>query len=312
MKKFLGLLPYIAFSLLFLLPSCQKEVDFNNDDDDNNPVTGDFRAKIDGIQWVADKAAIATRQFGIINISGIGNDDKVITITLEDLGVGTYQLEYTNAQHAGAYSDPASGSPIAFTSNAGADPSEAGGTLTISAINETTKRMSGTFSFKVIRQTDGARRNITEGVFTDISFAPPPPPPPGNNKDTFRVKIGGVQYDPPTIFGALTPAMPPMPAQLVITGTNTTTLKAVGLIMPPDITPGTYTLDFFGLTYIGQYNPDNDPNHSQAATSGTLTILTHNTTTKRIRGTFNFHAETILPPVISSELTEGFFAVTYQ
>ena len=308
MRKLFILLSFVAGAMTSLT-SCQKEARFNEDDD--NPVTGDFRAKIDGVQWVANKAAVATRDFGIINISGLSNDDKVVTITLQDNGVGTYDLKFTNADHAGAYSDPASGSPIAFTSNAGTNPGDCGGTLTITEINTSTKRMSGTFSFKVLRQTDGASRNITEGVFNNISYAPPPTPP-SNNKDTFKVKIAGTQWTPPTLMAVKTPAVPPMAAQIAVTGTDNSTLKSVGLVMPVDITPGTYTLDFFGMTHIGVYNPDSDPNHSQASMSGTLTILTHNTTTKRIRGNFSFHAEALLNPALSTELTEGFFAVTYQ
>ncbi|MEP6952031.1 MAG: hypothetical protein ABI863_22265 [Ginsengibacter sp.] len=45
--------------------------------------------------------------------------------------------------------------------------------------------------------------------------------------------------------------------------------------------------------------------------SGTLTILEHNITTKRIRGNFNFHASEV-PGTKVSELTEGYFSVIYQ
>jgi hypothetical protein len=45
--------------------------------------------------------------------------------------------------------------------------------------------------------------------------------------------------------------------------------------------------------------------------TGTLTILSNNTTTRRIRGNFNFHAEALLNPLLNTELTEGYFSVSY-
>ena len=111
---------------------------------------------------------------------------------------------------------------------------------------------------------------------------------------------------------ALPISLPPLlPAKIAVTANDATVSKTVAVSMPANITPGTYTFDIFGGTYIGQYNPNTNPMNSQASMSGTLTILSHNTTTRRIRGTFNFHAEEILNPAAFTEITEGYFAVTY-
>lgn len=297
-KLFLSLF-FITGIMIFY--SCQKEVDYALDN--NNNVTGDFRAKIEGTQWVANKAAIASRMAGVINITGLGTDRKLLTITLTDSGVHRYILS-DNTMNAAAYVDSSLPNTFAFTTNQGAYPTEAGGEVEITSIDPVNKKISGTFSFKVFRQMDGLQRTITEGSFTNISYQTTLPP--SNATDTFQVKIGGNSWTPNTIAAVSAQGF------LAVTGTDATAVKSVGLLMPPTITPGAYTLDFFGATYIGQYNPDNDPNHSQASTSGTLTILSHNPTTKRIRGTFNFHAEALLNPLLFSEITEGFFAVTYQ
>jgi hypothetical protein len=308
MRKFFFVSLLLTGLTAIIFTACQKEVDFALTT--NNQVTGDFRAKIGGTQWVANKVAVADISGGMITLVGISTDKKMIGIIVDDNGVGTYTLDENSFFDVGTYTDSAETNPNAYSTNQGPNPGDAGGTLTITSIDATSKRISGTFSFKVYRQFDNAQKNITEGSFTNISYAPVAPPT--NSTDTFRVKIGGTQWIPPMAIAAKTPAQPPMPAQIVVTGTDLTSLKAVGLFMPADITPGSYTLDLFGATYIGQYNPDSDPTHSQASTTGTLTILEHNTTTKRIRGNFNFHAETILPPIISSELTEGYFSMKYQ
>jgi hypothetical protein len=117
-------------------------------------LTGNFKAKIDGVQWVADRYAQGARMNGIINLTGLGLDKKVITMTLQDSGVHQYTLYYDGAvaDNAGAYTDSNSTSSIAFSTNAGSAASESGGTVNITSINETSKTMSGTFSFKVKRQ----------------------------------------------------------------------------------------------------------------------------------------------------------------
>jgi hypothetical protein len=170
--------------------------------------------------------------------------------------------------------------------------------------------MSGTFTFKVFRAMDGQGRNFTEGSFTNLSYTTTLPP--ANATDTFRVKIAGTSWTPPTILAVKSPAIPPLPSTITITGSDPTASKFVSLIFPADITPGNYTLSFLGGTYIGQYSPDSNPLNSQAAVSGTLQIISHNTTTRRIRGNFNFLAEELLNPQAFTLLTEGYFAITYQ
>lgn len=310
MKKIV-LFSYLMVSALSaILVSCQQEVTDPNGTNNNNPaVTGDFRAKIEGTQWVANKATAAYRLQGLISITGVSNDKKTVTITLVDSGVHRYTLSDVTP-NAAAYQDSTLPSVIAFTSNGGAYPAQAGGEVNITAIDAVNKKISGTFSFKAYRQSDGLQRTITEGSFTNLSYSTSLPP--SNSTDTFTVKIAGTQWVPPTVFAVKSPAIPPLPASIAISGTNGTISKTVGLQMPADITPGSYTLDFFGLTYIGTYLPNANPNNSQASVSGTLTILSHNTTTKRIRGNFNFVSQELLNPTASTQLTEGYFSVTYQ
>ena len=299
----------IVLTAVIVFSSCQKEVDPSIIDNNNPPlVSGNLKAKIDGTQWVANSAEGASRMLGLISIGGRSTDRKYLTITLTDSGVHNYTLD-NNSMNAAAYIDSSLTNAINFTTNQGINPGDAGGFVNITSIDVANKRISGTFAFRVFRQMDGAQRELTEGSFTNLLYSTSLPP--GNATDTFRVKIAGTLWVPPSVFGSKTPVAPPLVPQIAVTGTSADGTKSVGMFMPADITPGNYTFDLFGGIYLGLYNPDTDPNHSQGAMSGTLTILSHNRTTRRIRGNFNFHAEALLNPLLNTELTEGYFSVTY-
>jgi hypothetical protein len=299
----------VSFISVFVITACQKEVDFDasNPANPNPPVasTGNFRAKINGTQWVANKAAGAARFGGVINLSGLSNDRKILTITLTDSGVHRYILSDIT-MNAAAMVDSNDANPFSFVSNQGTYPTTSGGEVNITAIDTAKKTMTGTFSFKMYRDMDSTMKTITEGSFTNLSYATSMPPSAAT--DTFRVKIDGVSWTPASVMGVAVPIM----NQIAVNATSSNASKTVGLTFPSTITAGTYTLDILGFTYIGQYNPDTDPMHSKASVSGTLTILEHNTSTKRIRGNFNFRGEEIATPANFSNITEGYFSVKYN
>jgi hypothetical protein len=303
--KIARLLFFALLATLSLL-SCQKEIS-NNPTDPNNQatVTGNMKAKIDGKQWVADKAAGASRMTGLINITGYSFDRKIITITMKDSGIHRYVLADVTI-NAAALIDSTDPNPFSFTSNQGSYPATAGGEVNLTAIDTAKKTMSGTFAFKVFRDADGKGKSISEGSFTNIPYSTTLPP--SSATDSFQVKIDGASWVPQSVMGFSVPMM----NQIAINATNATGSKTVGLTFPSNITPGTYTLDFWGLTYIGQYNPDTDPMHSKASMSGTLTILEHNTSTKRIRGNFNFRAEELLNSANFATISDGYFSVKYN
>ena len=301
------LLFFTAITTIFLFQSCQKEISF---DDDNNSVTGNFRAKIEGAQWVANKGYRANRVLGIISITGFSNDKKYITMTLRDSGVHRYTLSDATLINTATYIDSNETNQQAYTTNQGTYPAQSGGEVLITAIDTVNKKISGTFNFKVFRQADGQVKNFTEGSFTNITYSSALLP--SNETDTFRVKISGTQWIPPTIIAVKTPAVPPLPASIAITGSDAASGKSVGLVFPPDITPGNYIFDFTGGTYLGIYNPNTNPQNAQVALLGTLQILSHNTTTKRVTGNFNFRSAELLNPLAFTILTEGYFSVTYQ
>lgn len=248
--------------------------------------------------------ASAARMQGLINISGRSADKKYLTITLADSGVHRYILA-DDAWNAAALVDSNEANLFSYTTNQGEYPRQAGGEVTITSIDTDKKTISGHFAFKVFREMDGGQKTITEGSFTNLPYTTTLPP--ASAKDTFQVKIDGASWTPQSITGAVIPMM----NQIAINAANAAGTKAVGLVFPSTITPGSYTLDLFGGTYIGQYNPDSNPAHAKASVSGTLTIAEHNTATRRIRGHFNFRGEELLSPQNFAVISDGYFSVGY-
>lgn len=303
----------VSIVLFAGLYSCEKEQSFESGitppadttGTGGNNVTGDFRAKINGNQWVADRAAQAYRVGGLINIAGISTDQKLITITLRDSGVHQYSIDFNSAAHAVALVDSTLPDKDAFTTNQGSSALQSGGTLTITSIDEVNKTMSGTFSFLVWRLSDGTQRTISEGSFTNISYNTTLPP--ANASDDFKVKIDGTLFTAASIFGFGGGAGF---NNIAISGSDAVGSKTVALYFPTDVTPGTYNMGTILDSYYAQYNVNSST--FLVSTTGTLTILTHNIATKRVTGTFSFTATPFGGAGSAAVLTEGSFAATYQ
>ena len=290
--------------------SCQKEYAPINNISPTTPgglpgVSGKFTAKVNGVLFTGDKFAGAVRNSGIINISGLANSGKAITITLTDSGVHIYQLKSQTINAAG-YNEAVN--TISFTSNGSDDPSLAGGTCTVTNIDTAKKQMSGTFKFKVFREIDGLSRDITEGTFTSLSYTTDALPPTTNVTDTFRVKVDGVDW----VNYSLNALDVPFLDKIAITTSQDANANVnIGFTFEKLITTGSYQWDLF--TVAALYHPSTfSTTGTLVAEGGNLTILEHNTTTKRIRGTFNFLAAPITSPTPVVAFTQGYFSVVYR
>ncbi len=307
MKYIVGFL--FIFALSFGNSSCQKE--FFLDEIDSTlitlpklpGVTGHFTAMIDGVKFTADKLAGASRSFGVINITGISNTGETIILAVADSGVHIYTLDIETMINVGVYMKKNEDS---YGTNGGDDPSQSGGTLSVTSIDTDKKTISGKFSIIVFRPFDQKQKKITEGVFKDISYETQPVPP-ANTKDTFRVKIDGTSFPVYSIVGVSINNT--FFKTLAITVNNQAANKTVGLTMPSDVKPGTYNYTPADADFRGQYNPTSST--FLVANSGKMIILEHNKTTKRIKGNFNFEAKEITGSM-DANLTEGYFSITYQ
>ncbi len=279
----------LAAIFCFAFSSCNK--------DKNTNTNANFTAKIDGTSFKASTTA-ATRALGIIAIEGQSSDGGTIILRMADSGVHKYTMDIGSSSNVGAYTV---NNDVSFTTNAGNDATQSGGTVTITSIDTVNKKLSGTFSMNVYRPIDQTQKQITEGTFSNISYETTALPP-ANAKDTFRVKIDGSDFSVSSITGIVAIN------KINISASNSDISKTVGLSFPSNITAGSYTFTSFGPDYIGQYNVGNS---YLSGNSGTLTILENNTSTKRIRGNFNFDAKEIAGSQTAT-LTEGYFSVVYQ
>ena len=298
-----------------LLMGCSKEFSEENGNlpgstgtpgTPGNPgqVSGDFRAKINGEQWIANKVAGASRMNGFISLTGLSTNGRQLVITLTDSGAKTYRLN-SNTLNFAAYVDSTDANRNTFSTVESDQDSLAGGTVTITSIDEVNKKISGTFAFKVYRTQDGKKKSFTEGKFTNLSYGTTLPP--ANTSDTFRVKLGGSPFVGSSIIVINTFG------KINITYSDANNTKNVSLSLNETVTVGNaYTWSGFG-DYMSIYNEGlTNPPVTYLGDGGNLTILEHNTTTKRIRGTFNFVANIFpLPVPPSKNFTEGYFSVKY-
>ena len=158
--------------LLFLLSvgvvltSCKKD-----DEDDDNPggntpapTQGTMTCKVDGADWSASLAVVATNSGGVFTVTGSDGSAKQCQVTLMNVnGPGTYQI-------GGSMTNPNAGRWTASTDPADTYSSMLGqgsGTVEITVLTAT--KTEGTFSFTA-KNTAQTTVSITEGSFSaDIS-----------------------------------------------------------------------------------------------------------------------------------------------
>ncbi|MBS1596652.1 MAG: hypothetical protein JST75_00395 [Bacteroidetes bacterium] len=299
MMKRIGL-SHVALGVLLLsFFSCSKELS-NEALENGKGVAGSFRAKIDGASWVATNNISATVLTGLINITGTSSDGKTINISLLAGATGTYALDENSDGLASLNQTEATG-PAIYGTNQSSDPAKSSGTVTITSIDQTNKTISGTFSFNGYDDATTVTKVVTEGVFDRLPYSSTLPP--ASITDTFKVKING------TSFTASSIAAPIVSGSFFVQGAASDGSNFVGLYMPENVQPGTYTLDIFGGVFVGQYSPD--PSTLLVSMGdGTLTVIENNSTTKRIRGSFSFKAVDA-SNTQSAQLTEGYFSVGY-
>lgn len=304
---------FSALLLVLCFTACQKEVTdtITGTSGPAGGASGSFTAMIDGVPWSATKGAFANFSPAgngapaLLSIIGVGNDKKIMGLSLVDSGVHQYIFTDGNDgnYNAGYFQDSSLADVNSFASIG--SPTQPSGTATVQTIDRSKKTVSGTFSFIAYRELDGLKRTITNGVFTNIPYTEGGGVPPASSKDTFNVTIDGTPFVPYSITGLSVGVT----NSIAVEGSNQDGTKTVGLNFPVNITPGTYTLDIFGATYMALYNTGGG---TLSSLSGTLKILEHNTATKRVRGNFAFKGEDISGLLPDAQLTNGYFSVTYQ
>ncbi len=291
--------------VLFSFLSCSKELSKETGNGNTQPANGDFYATIGTFQWNADSVQQIQVSNGGIAITGISKTGDQISMILPEFKPGTYTLNAQSNSYALSV-NLLETVPTVFISNQGT----ASGTVTVSSIDIVNKVMSGTFQFTLVDPADNSTKSITKGVFSYIPYTGDTSvvvvTPPGT-ADTLKATIDGSNV----FNSAQVLAVVQGTNELVIAGISTDQSQTLDLAMPANITPGSYTFDIVGGLYFAAYSPNLSISFISSS-GGTLTIISNDTVNKRIKGTFSFKGSTATGPAQTANLTQGYFAVTYQ
>lgn len=197
MKKSLIFKSLIVLFSIISFVSCETEPldpeldlnDFLNPTDPNNPNNpnngaGNFTAAIDGVGFNSNQTMGDYSDSSLgneLNVFGITNEGKMISIQIINPAVGTFQAGTTSTNLVlFQYSDATLGSN-GFFSSLNTSNNTSTGSITITQFNTTTNKISATFSFTAYNTINSTvTKQVTQGVINNVSFdnqvAPPPPP----------------------------------------------------------------------------------------------------------------------------------------
>ena len=281
--------------IAFVMIGCSKDDDDNNGDDNNNnnPPASGLTAKIDGTAWTSS-ATTATIKDGMTTIAGFTAKTTSLVIAIHSESTGTYQLNQTSTSIASLINDSGT-----FSTNA--DPL-ASGEVIITDINTTDSTISGTYHFEAydIYQT-GTMVSVTGGTFTKVKYT-------GNSggggggggggQGTMQLDVNGNTWTPQDITAVSALDL------IALAGEDPSSDQYMSFLLPNDITTGTYDLPGeLTVLYV------NAEGNSYFAASGTLEVTTHNTTTNKFEGTFEFEGSDFVGGSVS--ITNGTFSVDY-
>ena len=148
MKKIFNIL-----LLAVVIFSCSK--------DDGSIFKASMSAVIDDEEWNAI-TRVTILEEGKFIITGTSLNGKILAITIGGTTEGIYELSLTSAMAGAVYKESAT------TSTADAYVS-ATGEVNLTDVNNSKKRISGTFSFIAIRNLTNTI-NITDGEFKDLLY----------------------------------------------------------------------------------------------------------------------------------------------
>lgn len=271
---------------------------------------GQLKVDIDGQTFVATnvQANFSAAALSITGLRSGNNDFLQITLPapLNKVGIHTWAeatannailgLIYSNSASEAFISAPIMGDFAAFPEYT--DTAK----VIVTSIDTQNKTISGTFEFTGGRlNAAGALtlKKFTNGSFTNIAYAGGSTTPTSNS---FFAKMYEAPFNPVTITANSSAG------KILVTGT-TTNMGTITVLFPETVAVGNYPLSNVG-DYVGMYLAGLNATSIFAAESGSLTIISHNTTTKKVKASFNFVGRSSANE--TTPITEGVFEVTYQ
>jgi hypothetical protein len=295
---------YVVTAMAVILAGCGKDLSLENSkgpgSGDTGTVNSDFHGLVNGQFWTATEGgASAVILNGEMALNGTSSDGSSLSILLTDTVVGSYGLSQTSFNVA-SYQQSSVGD--AYTTNQSADTSNAGGSVIISTIDIVGKTISGTFYLNVYDSKIAQKIVISQGVINQLPYTNGFPPANGN--DTFSAQINDTNWVAQSIGSGI------VSGELNLQGSNQDGTRAIILYMPQGVPVGTYSLDVSTGEFYGEYIPVSTT-LLVTQNNGTLTIIENNTSTKRVRGNFNFTATSLTGNGQSAQISNGYFSVAY-
>lgn len=258
--------------------------------DDNEPVTpvntGTFTAEKDDEPYVATYSS-AVQISGTTTIAGArGVNGEMITIIVQGTTTGTYNNTYMYYQTATQGTQYINVNPAVVMPN---------GVVTITAIGNGT--VSGTFNFTAYTNEEGMEPIVfSEGSFENVPMTVQNTPT--SNTVTANLNGNFINFSGAGVVNG---------DKLGITGMNMNSMMGISIIMPSNITVGSYPIgnDAFSGVFISISNVNEGAVES---ISGTLNITAK--TANTITGNFNFNGEDW--DGNAYQVTQGQFNVQYQ
>lgn len=287
------------FMLLLFLMSCKKSdtnpsnstgsVTFKIDTTGNNNFTSTYSGGI----WEPNNALLSITAKG-------GKSIIVINIAMPNgLKVGDYSFGASTG-FSTAFFRP---DTLIATEGYYSIVSGASGSVKISSVSSDSV-VTGTFNFILIDPVTGKTKRLSNGAITGVKIVNNTSIVTGGT-NSFSAKIDGTLWSPKQITGSKNFG--------TISITASDGVKSMGLTIIETAKAGVYTMDSFS-DYSAQYLPSLSSATSYVPDPSTskLTILEHNTSTRRMRGSFNFKGSAFPTPTTKTyTITEGVFDVKY-
>lgn len=300
-------------------------------DEDVTAEEGQFIATVDGTSFNAASAnAIYNPNLNSFTIAGTNANGAVIVLSIENPGVGTFDLAQVGSGiNAGVYYTASEiANPYITTSVSGG-----AGVLEITTFDEGEMLVSGNFSFTGVRiqldangdpVLDGSgnpvieSKPITDGSFNAIPFIVDTTgdggggggDDPTDPADNFYAEVDGDEFiDTEIVVNTTTVGNVPMINIMATTATG----AMMRIDIPQGIGTGTFDLASIsdGTELIALYN-GNTGGENITSNPGTITITEYGTVTGKLAATFSFTGTDPLnidPTVVS--VTNGSFYVDF-
>jgi len=320
--------------LVFQFTACNNEPvlgngEFPDQSDPNVALEGQFKAQIDGVEFIASVAEATLTSENVLRVVGTNVlTGEIISLTSEAvLGAETYNLVSGGlSQNEGAYE---LGDTGAYTTNGTIGGS---GQLIISELNTTDLTVSGTFSINGKRVQldangdpvlDGNGDPIIEtvtislGVFNTIPYVLDDTGGGGSGGggggpiDEFHALVDGDEFLDSTITTTLTTIGDVEMINIIATTASNAKIR---IDLPLYLGEGTFAMEALsdGTKVIALYN-GNTGGENLTSNPGTITISEYDTEEGLIIATFNFTGSdpiNVDPTVV--EVTEGSFTVNFE